>query len=66
MIPERLVEVVEDFDGEDLMGIREGFVGEVPVTPERKVDAVQAEHGLRVTCIGGHVRWIKLGSKDLE
>ena len=39
------MEVVEDFNGEDLMGIREGFFREVPVTPERKVDAIQACQG---------------------
>ena len=66
MVSERFVEVVEDFNREDLMQIREGFVGEIPVAPEWKVNAVQAEHGLCIPCIGGHVRWVKLRSKDLE
>ena len=66
MVPERFVEVVEDFNGEDLMWIREGFIREVPVVPEWKVDAVQAEHGLHVTHIGGHVGWVKLRREDLE
>ena len=66
MVPEQFVEVVEDFNREDLTWIREGFIGEIPVMPEWKVDAVQVEHGLCVPCTGGHIRWVELRSEDLE
>ena len=66
MVPERLVDVMEDFDRKNPVRIGEGSIGEEPVVPKWEIDSVQAEHGLRLAGVDGDLGRIKLGGKGFK
>jgi len=66
VVPECLVKVVKNFDGEDLMWIGERSIGEVPVTPKWEINPIQTKQAPGFAGIGSDLGWVELGGKCLK
>ena len=66
MVPEHLVKVVEDFNGKKLGWVRKGAVRQYPITPERKINAVEAEQLSGFCCVDFDVGWVEMVGEGIE
>ena len=66
VVPKGLVEVMEDLNGEDLVGVRGNSIWETPVSPKWDANPISAKHSLCVAGVGCNVEWVEVRGKGFE